>query len=651
MANNNINFEILKLVGSKVNAEVMTLLRRHPMSPCDLSQYLNKKEGDIVRRLKRMERAGLVTGTWGSRLGEPVKLYSLAFHDISINVHQEGLSVVLKNTTNKQVAANPTSAEGASVSGITSNADSSIINYHVDENFESGSTYQVVGRDYELNALQDEQISFFFIVGMAGIGKTSVVKKFAQERYEQSKKPATEESSPTFWHRFKEIDTLSFLMGRLSIFFSRNNVNDLVGYLDKDSRDTLSFASAHESTMVDIAIDSFDKVNNCLLIFDDYHRVRDEKISNFLRQLQQHFQLQHAYSKNKVMVLSRLKPPFFFDNINSRELILSGLSLAEAKEMVNTFATTDIDEENIFKIWNKFRGHPMALKLYWLSWREKNKDDSYLWPKDSVTTRNLQLYLQKEILETLEEEEINILLTMSVFRTPVKVYAFKNKGINIRTGGLRRRNLNYIIHSLEKKVLVNRTNDQQLVLHDLLRESLYSMLAFPEETHAYAAQYYLSEKTTESSVESLYHLTKCHNIIKILEILEDEVINEKYRFVEEGYATPLIDILGQISTSNIDKNKLAYLYAAEGKALSMLERWDEANEKLEEALKTANKISNELIVAYTLRVFSESLYLKGDFDEVEKNLLVAASIFQHYPDKKPIAEYLYETCKTMFCYR
>jgi ATP/maltotriose-dependent transcriptional regulator MalT len=431
-------------------------------------------------------------------------------------------------------------------------------------------------------------------------------------------------------------------MGRMSIFFSRNNVNDLIRYLDTESSNTSSFAAAaHESTILDIAINSFDKVNNCLLIFDDYHKVRDEKISIFLRQLQQHFQQQHAYSKNKVIVLSRLKPPFFLDNINSRELVLSGLSLVEAKKMVSTFATTYIDDGNILKIWNKFRGHPMALKLYQLSAREKNKDDDHLSPKDSVSTQDLQLYLQKEILEILADEEINILLTLSVFRTPVKVYALKDKGVSIREGGLHRRNLNYILNSLEKKVLISKTSNQELSLHDLLRESLYSMLAYPEEAHAYAAQYYLSEKTTESIVESLYHLTKCHNINKILEILEDEVMNEKYRFVEEGYAAPLIDILGQISISNIDKNKLVHLYAVEGKALSMLERWDEAKERLEDALKTANKISNDLIVAYTLRVLSESLYLKGDFDAVEKNLLEAASTFQRYPGKKKLLQSIY----------
>jgi ATP/maltotriose-dependent transcriptional regulator MalT/DNA-binding transcriptional ArsR family regulator len=642
MTDNKTDFEILKLVGNKVNAKVMTLLRRHPMGPRDLSQYLNKKEGDIVRRLKRMERAGLITGSWGNRLGETVKLYSLAIRDINIKVHQEGLSIELKNTTKEHVTTDSTIREGANISGITANVNSSIIDFQGEENYKAVSSHEIIGRDYELKALQDEQIPFFFIAGMAGIGKTSLVKKFVEERREQNKKPDTQGSLLVFWHRFKEIDTLSFLMGRMSIFFSRNNVNDLVRYLDTQSSNSSSFASAHDSTILDIAIYSFDKVNNCLLIFDDYHKVRDEKISIFLRQLQQHFHNQdkYAYSKNKVIVLSRLKPSFFLDNINSRELILSGLSLAEAKEMASTFATTEIDEPNILKIWNKFRGHPMALKLYWLSAREKNKDDDYLLPKNSLSTRNLQLYLQKEILEILEDEEINILLTMSVFRTPVKVYALKDKGISIR-GGLRRRNLNHILHSLEKKVLINRTNDKELILHDLLRESLYSMLAYPEETHAYAAQYHLSERTTESLVESIYHLTKCHNTNKILEILEDEVINEKYRFVEEGYAAPLIDILGQISISNIGRNKLLYLYLVEGKALSMLERWEEAKERLEEALKTANNISDDLLMGYTLRGLSESLYLKGDFAAVEKNLTEAALIFQRYPDKKKFLYSIY----------
>ena len=71
--------EVLKLIGNKVNAQILTLLRRQPMSPRDISKYLNKKESDVVRRLKAMEKHSLVQGSWGSRLGQNVKLYSLNF--------------------------------------------------------------------------------------------------------------------------------------------------------------------------------------------------------------------------------------------------------------------------------------------------------------------------------------------------------------------------------------------------------------------------------------------------------------------------------------------------------------------------------------------------------------------------------------------
>jgi hypothetical protein len=49
--NDKNNIEVLRLMGNKVNVSIITLIRRHPMSPRDLSRYLNKKEGDIVRRL------------------------------------------------------------------------------------------------------------------------------------------------------------------------------------------------------------------------------------------------------------------------------------------------------------------------------------------------------------------------------------------------------------------------------------------------------------------------------------------------------------------------------------------------------------------------------------------------------------------------
>ncbi|MGH9977827.1 MAG: hypothetical protein ACRD8Z_18625, partial [Nitrososphaeraceae archaeon] len=196
--------------------------------------------------------------------------------------------------------------------------------------------------------------------------------------------------------------------------------------------------------------------------------------------------------------------------------------------------------------------------------------------------------------------------------------------------------------------------NHEFYLHDMLKDILYSMLAYPEEAHGSAAQYYMSEGKADSIIEALYHLTKSHNLNRIFEILEEEVVNERYRFIEEGYAASFVDILRQVSIPNdINKSKLAYLYAIQGKALSMLEKWDEANERLGEAIKIAryysslssdndnNNANNNLLAAHSLRLISESFYLQGEFVAVEKYLLQAAAIFQKYKNMERVLHDVY----------
>lgn len=580
-------FEVLKLVGNKVNARIITLLRRHPMSPRDLSKYLDKKEGDVVRRLKTMERHGLIKGSWGSRLGQNVKLYSLTTHDISIKLGQDGLQVRYR--------------KGKKTGGQTANAAEQDVESSI-----TPSDAPIIGRTDELKLLAEARTNFFFIDGIAGIGKTSLARKFVQQNT----------AHRVFWHTFKEIDTFAYLVGRLALFLSKSGAGDLLRHLDAPEGNT-----PDESQSLEILITDLNKLRNLVLVFDDYHRVRDEKISILLRNLQLKLGL-----GNKILVLSRSKPPFFLGNARSKELALSGLPLDESEEMLSSFGA-DVDRPTLDSIWEKFAGHPMAMKIFCMLAREGGDRKK---PPENISLAELLAYFRKEILELLSEDELSVLMSLSVFRTPVSMRALRSS--------VQKRNVNHLIYSLERKMLVNRTASQEFFLHDMLRDTLYSMLAYPEEAHESAAQYYLSESTAESAVESLYHLVRCRNIPRIAGILEEEATKERYRFLEEGYATPLLEILGQISASSIvnNKNWLVHLYSIEGKALSMLGRWQEADERLNMALKTAHELQDQLLIAHSQKMLSEALYLKGEFKMAEKNLIDAATVFQKNGFEKPL---------------
>lgn len=629
-------FEVLKLVGNKVNAKIIVLLRRHPMSPRDLSKYLGKKEGDIVRRLKAMERHGLVKGSWGSRLGQNVKLYSLTAHDISVKLGQDGLQVrYSKGRKGRGYKSQNATANAARATRLDAGLPPpQPIPPLAPPSSSLGASYDassVVGRTNELKLLsQDRRATFFFIDGIAGIGKTSLARKFVTLQQQAGSNNNNDDSiSRVFWHTFKEIDTLAYIVGKLALFLSRSGAGDLLRHLD--ASDGKNNGAPDESLSLEIMVADLNRLGNCILVFDDYHRVRDEKISVLLRHLQLKLE-----PKNKMLVLSRSKPPFFLDNIRSRELALSGLSLEESEEMMlASFGTNAVaDRSAMGSIWSKFAGHPMAMKIFCILAMEGEDKSRTKKPPEIISLAELLTYFRKEILELLSEDELSVLMSLSVFRTPVRMSALRSS--------VQKRNLNHLMYSLERKMMVSRTAaGQEFFLHDMLREALYSMVAYPEEAHQSAAQYYLSENTAESTVESLYHLVKCRNIAKIAAILGEEFAEEKYRFLEEGYATPILEILGQVSASRIvnndnNKNWLVYFYNIEGKALSMLGRWDEARERLEMALRTAHELHDPLLIAHSQKVLSEAAYLQGDFQAAEKHLVEAAAIFEEHGMKRPL---------------
>lgn len=570
-----VDINILRLVGNRVNAKIITLLKRHPMNPRDLSEYIGKNEADIVRRLRVMEKAGLVESKWGTRLGKNVKLYELTTGAIDISFQLNGVEVEFKKKGKARIHKESIDTK---------------------ERDQPQNTETLIGREAELRILSGEDIRFFWIVGVAGMGKSSLAYKFSQ---------TIQGGDKTFWHTFKEIDTLTYLTGKIRAFLSRKGIRDL-----SEGADVLDVADMEdESENLESMITSLNKVE-CLMIFDDFHKVRDEKISIFLKNLKQH-------CVNKILVLSRSKPTFYLDDIHSKELVLQGLPLGDAKEMMSQLGL-DIDDKAGTEVWRRFSGHPMTLKIFSLFAKEKNLPYPYDHPFPSINT--ISDYFQKEILEILSSDEQNILLTLSVYRTPVKSKAFK--GININ-----QRNLGFMLHALEKRMIISRTASGKFVVHDMLRDILYPMLTYPEDAHASAAQYYLSEGGAENVVESLYHFSRCQDIEKICEILRGEVIDERYRLIEEGYAAPLAEILSQINLQNIPRDQLAYFYNLLGKALSMLQRWDEAKENLEKASKLSKNLADENLLAYSLRNYGESLYLHGDLHAAEKSLLKAINSF------------------------
>jgi ATP/maltotriose-dependent transcriptional regulator MalT len=635
---------ILKLLGNKVNAQIMVMLRGNPLSPRDLSEHLGKDEADIVRRLRVMQKSGLLRSNWGNRLGKNVKLYSLTANAIDIDIQREGMRIQY----NKRSTSHKT--------GTKMHLTREPLDYTVSRESDKKPEQHIVGRKEELEILHNEKINFIFIVGVAGMGKTSLARKFITEyitrvqalshidKNAMDKDNKTDSSHLFFWHTFKEIDTFTYLLGRLAVFLSNNNINDLVEYLDSQQ-----IGSVQDAESLDVLTNALHKLNDFVLVLDDYHKVKDEKILILLKHIHQQYnsgQNKAPQIKGKVLVLSRLRPPFFVDGLHSKELLLSGLILKDSIEMmVSKFGIGHlVDQRTMKNLWEKYQGHPMAIKIFCIFAMSRN-DNAHTEILNTSSIDSLITYFKREILEILNEDELSVLVTLSIFRTPVRIGGLKGKNKQLHS----LRNLSYLLQSLEKRMIVSQTDNQEFFLHDMLKDALYSLLAYPEDAHASAAQYYLAIDGAEAAIESIYHLLKSHDIKSIFKLLEQEVIDEKYNFIEQGYAEPLLHLLFELENSGdilriknnarrittIETGGLIHLFCIEGKALAMLQRWEEAKQKLDESVRLSQKLCNEHLMAYSLKNYAEASYLNGNLDSAEMNLLQAAQILSRYsiPDK------------------
>lgn len=579
------------------------------MSPRDLARQLGKDEADVVRRLRNMQKFGLVHSSWGTRLGKNVKVYSLATSGFEVGIRRDGITIEFDHAmkgTEKPPA---------------------IFSESIEESLPAIDVTSIHGRRQELNVLHDNSLDFIFVVGVAGIGKTSLAKKFVSE-YLAGPSGHLRAASPVFWHTFKEIDTIYFLLGKIAAFLSVRGSKDLIQHLEQQSG-TETFGT----DITSVTISALDKLSALVLVFDDYHKIKDEKILGFIKGLLDRIDRSNKTVKSKVIVLSRYEPPFYFHHPNCKEMKLSGLPLKDAQELIYSHSQS-MDSQTLEEAWKRYGGHPMALKIFSLFTKGTGKgvDMNREWLHGTGSLAELLTYFQREIFNILDEDELNLLTRLSVFRTPVGYKAFQD---GRKLSG--RRNLNYLLHSLQKKMLIIvDASKHEISLHDTLRDSVYSMLMYPAELHALAARYYVEKGDIASIVESIYHLTRCGRVSEIMRILEDEIVNEKYHIIENGYARPLLGILESIDLTSRDKlesEELVYLRSIQAKGLAMIEQWDESERKLQDAISLAHRLGDRSVMAYVLKNYGEIAYLQNKLNIVEEKLLAAASIFERLGNK------------------
>ena len=314
------------------------------------------------------------------------------------------------------------------------------------------------GRAEELDMLGkwlEGERKFMVVMGMSGIGKTTLAEKFSSELDRE-----------VFWHRVFESDSGASLLKALGAFLHQLGRRRLGSYVS--STINPEFKEVQGILKTDL--------EDVLVVVDDCHRSGDvERLLSCIKE---------SDLDAKVLVTSNKKPGCYnrSDVVVGKtveEMFLRGMDEDAARELLKVRGF-NFAPPSFKKLFGLTKGHPTALLLM----ASKDYESSY---KDFLR------YLNEELLGDLRSDEEQMLRKLSVLRGPFS-HGFVKESETIT------------LHRLMRKSLVQDMG-VQLVVPELVADYFYNNLEREErkESHSRVADHFLREN---EPFERLYHLVK-----------------------------------------------------------------------------------------------------------------------------------------------
>jgi DNA-binding transcriptional ArsR family regulator len=575
---------LLQLLADETNVVILRLLKVEPTYPRRLAGLLGKREQKVVPRLKKMEDAGLIRGAWSRRGGRNVKVYELTVDRVELVLGVEGVTSVFHPQGKRRVISPP---------------------LYLPPQIKKDP--QFIGRKKELKILASRS-NFIILEGISGIGKTSLLQAFVY---------TLPTGSALFWHSFKETDSFDYVVLKLATFLRELDFVDLFDYIKGDGKD--------DSAKLDLLTRGLDQ-RGYVVIFDDYQRQHDEKIDVLFRHLQTNI------SKAKTIVASRVSPNFLVNTPSLTEVKLEGLSRAEVVTMLRN-RNVKLKEEQMSLAYQKTAGHPLALTFL-----------GTVLGKDSTASETILKKLPTgkltdEFLRSLNGEERNLLIAMSSFRNPIP---FEGISHVVKSRGIR-----YLLQSLQKKMILKRDKDSYL-LHEVVREGCYEFVDYPEQMHRKIGEWYLARSGAQEVLEGLHHLSKAGDWVRIGQILTEEFLEARFRFVEQGFSNSLVSILEAAKTDEIGPKLSCSLLGVQARAFAEVQEWGKARVTFAKAKAIAKKLDDPRVMGCLYTNIGKNCLVKGDLVKAEKNFLVSARLLRRANDVSSLKRLSLELSKLYF---
>ncbi|HNU35931.1 MAG TPA: AAA family ATPase, partial [Methanomassiliicoccales archaeon] len=415
------------------------------------------------------------------------------------------------------------------------------------------------GREREIGMLSDlltsETKRMVVINGIPGIGKTTLLAKFAQN---------VRDRTSVFWYKVHEWANLKALLRPLAEFLSQMGRRNLEWYLNQTEAPLVGEAThILETDLKDVTV---------LLIFDDVHKA-EPSVLEFLGAL---LTVMEGFDHVRAICTARELPTFYSRSAVFRglveELNLEGLDKSSSVQMMRSRGLSPADVDEVFRVTS---GHPLFLELI---------DDPKL-----ALGKNIRIFIEQEVFSRLGVAERKIMSIAAVFRYPVLIDAFfiMEEEIHLAAGmdKVELEGADYAVSyeavdSLLAKSIIYESVGRLIGMHDLLREFSLSRLT-PRQRRVYhraAARYYLQDGSAPARVEGLYHSLMASDLQTATSI----AAGDGRSIINKGYATQFAPLLDRLlrDMDGTDRKDLVEISLLQGEVLYLQGEWDRALEVL-----------------------------------------------------------------------
>ncbi len=344
--------QLLKALAHPANQAILTLLAAEPTYARRISGLTGLSESDVTRRLRALERLGILEGSW-QHLGKNVKVYGLTARRIQMDVGPGGVEISMGARAPVRIEPFPMQVPEAT----------NILGYEPERDILAGDAPVVL------------------VEGIAGSGKTTLLAEAALA------------AGDPFWHSCTGLETTEYLANRMGVFLAARGQKDLLAAVEAGM-------DAMERRQRILA--AFDQPG-VTWAFDDIHRA-EGPVADILADAAQ------TVRRGRLLMGGRqvLRPA---NNPDAKVVRLDGWS-DDAVEAC--FAASSIPVPDLDRVRQEVGGHPLALRLFLDTCRQQNVlPDALL---DRVPEADLQAYLLQEVDKGLSDTERRVLGIASLYR-------------------------------------------------------------------------------------------------------------------------------------------------------------------------------------------------------------------------------------------